>query len=218
MKDFFSLSLNTTIQIKQCQPFFLLRLLPLIMLTVVCHSNIYADEGRIDGDISTASETVSIQSTSVDLNRQINDAEDLLAFTDSDQRNRYYSLIAELRCPKCQNQNLADSDAPIAKDLRQEIFNLLQEGLKDQQILEFMEARYGEFVLYSPPINTATVTLWFAPLLLALITSLTLMVRIKRRQAEVEANDNDKTGSIDELKKQRLRTLLDDDSVRVGNE
>jgi cytochrome c-type biogenesis protein CcmH len=87
-------------------------------------------------------------------------------FENEAERARYQHFIADLRCPKCQNQNLAGSDAPIATDLRKELRRLLKEGQSDQQIIDFMVARYGEFVLYKPRLDRNTALLWFAPIAL----------------------------------------------------
>lgn len=75
---------------------------------------------------------------------------DAYAFKDEVERARYTELTRELRCPKCQNQDIADSNAPIAADLRKEIFRMLDEGQSNQQIIDFMVDRYGEFVRYKP--------------------------------------------------------------------
>tara|TARA_R110000772_G_scaffold141114_2_gene250358 strand:- start:4584 stop:5048 length:465 start_codon:yes stop_codon:yes gene_type:complete len=81
---------------------------------------------------------------------------------------RYQLLSEELRCPKCQNQNIADSNAPISQDLRRLLHQQLEAGASDEEILEFMVARYGEFVRYRPAFNAATAVLWLAPLILLL--------------------------------------------------
>ncbi len=87
-------------------------------------------------------------------------------FNDPVVEARYYGLIDELRCPKCQNTNLAGSDAPIAQDLRATVYRLLvEEQQTDKQIREFLVARYGDFVLYDPPFNAGTAALWLLPLL-----------------------------------------------------
>ncbi len=82
---------------------------------------------------------------------------------------RYKTLIEELRCPKCQNQNLADSGSPIAADLRREIRHLLEQGRSDSDITEYLVDRYGDFVLYRPPLQQNTLLLWLAPAALLLI-------------------------------------------------
>lgn len=90
-------------------------------------------------------------------------AKPLLEFSEPKLEDRYRILIDELRCPKCQNQNLADSDAPIAKDLRRELHRLLEDGQDNRQILDFMTLRYGEFVRYRPSLTVYTVSLWLIP-------------------------------------------------------
>lgn len=97
---------------------------------------------------------------------------EIYEFEQESHKKRYHQLIEELRCPKCQNQNLAESDAPIAQDLRRELHRLLSEGRSDDAIIEYMVMRYGNFVLYRPPLDKNTVVLWAAPglfLLLGLI-------------------------------------------------
>ncbi len=96
---------------------------------------------------------------------------------------RYRALIEEMRCPKCQNQNLADSDAPIAADLRREIRRLLDNGSSDQQIIDEMTARYGEFVLYRPRWQRTTWLLWLTPaILLALAAGAAIWVVVRQRR------------------------------------
>lgn len=90
-------------------------------------------------------------------------AQPLLTFSSSLQQTRYESLIAELRCPKCLNQNLADSTAGIAVDLRQQVYQMVEGGKTDQEIIDYMVARYGEFVLYRPLNNLTTYALWYGP-------------------------------------------------------
>lgn len=79
---------------------------------------------------------------------------------------RTMALAGELRCLVCQNQSLADSHAPLALDLRDQIHQQLAQGRSEQQVVDFMVQRYGDFVLYEPPLNASTALLWFGPLLL----------------------------------------------------
>ena len=92
--------------------------------------------------------------------------EDVQTFSSEDKRQRFHELVAELRCPKCQNQTLADSNSPIAQDLRDEIYRMLEEGKTDTEIVDFLVDRYGEFVMYRPPVKKTTLILWLTPLLL----------------------------------------------------
>ncbi|HAB54923.1 MAG TPA: cytochrome c-type biogenesis protein CcmH [Cellvibrionales bacterium] len=116
-------------------------------------------------------------------------ANELKVFSDPDMRQRYYGLIAELRCPKCQNQNLADSDAPIATDLRNELYLLINDNYSDADILEFMASRYGEFVLYSPPVNSVTAVLWIIPAGLGLLGFAIVAFILWRNQEDDEASN-----------------------------
>jgi cytochrome c-type biogenesis protein CcmH len=87
-------------------------------------------------------------------------------FEDESLRERYQLLSAELRCPKCQNQNIADSNAPIAADLRKQLYAQLTQGSSDAEIVDYMVQRYGEFVMYRPRWNKVTLVLWLAPVIL----------------------------------------------------
>ncbi len=89
-----------------------------------------------------------------------------LGFTDKARQAEFETLLEELRCLVCQNQSLADSHADLAQDLRQEVYRMLEEGRSRAEVLEFMVARYGDFVLYRPPVKSTTWLLWGAPLLL----------------------------------------------------
>ncbi|CAD5378671.1 Cytochrome c-type biogenesis protein CcmH [Pseudomonas sp. OF001] len=110
---------------------------------------------------------------------------DTYEFKDEAARERYRTLTEELRCPKCQNQNIADSDAPIAMDLRREIHRMLGEGKSNQEIVDFLVARYGDFVRYNPPVDARTWLLWYGPWLLlgGGLGVLALIVLRRRRPA-----------------------------------
>ncbi len=103
-------------------------------------------------------------------------------FETPELRARYHVFVEELRCPKCQNQNLADSNAGVAADLRREVHRLLHDGLSDQEIYDFMVARYGEFVLYRPKTSGVTLYLWLAPLLMLVLALVVVMLIVKRSQ------------------------------------
>ena len=105
-----------------------------------------------------------------------------LQFRDSAEETRFHRLTAELRCVMCQNQSLADSNAQIARDLRHEVLELMRQGKSDPQIKEFLVARYGEFVLYRPQVESKTWLLWFGPALVLLAGGL-LVAGIVRRRA-----------------------------------
>lgn len=91
-----------------------------------------------------------------------------LEFRDAAEAERFHDLAVELRCVKCQNQSLADSDAAIARDLRNEVLGLIRQGRSDAEIKDYLVARYGEFVLYRPAVQASTWLLWFGPALLLL--------------------------------------------------
>lgn len=101
--------------------------------------------------------------------QQANAVVETYQFSNDVDHQRYQALIEELRCPKCQNQNLAGSDAPIAEDLRREVHRLISTGSSDQEILQFMLDRYGDFVLYRPRFAIETLALWLGPVVLVLI-------------------------------------------------
>lgn len=106
---------------------------------------------------------------------------DLFQFDSPAQEQRYRALIAELRCPKCLNTNLAGSDAPIAADLRRTVHRLItREGRSDAEIRAFLQARYGDFVLYDPPFRPDTWILWFGPALFVLV-GLAVLWRVLRQ-------------------------------------
>ena len=94
---------------------------------------------------------------------------DVVEFSDEELRPRYQQLIAELRCPKCQNQNLADSNSPISVDLRRQVQRLLEEDMSNQQIKAYLTSRYSDFILYRPQVKQNTWFLWIAPIALLLL-------------------------------------------------
>lgn len=106
---------------------------------------------------------------------------DAYEFETPEQQARFRVLIEELRCPKCQNQNLADSNAPIAKDLRDRTYSLVQQGRSDAEIRDYLIERYGEFISYRPPFRGATALLWAGPFVLLTVVLGILVWRIRRR-------------------------------------
>jgi len=105
-------------------------------------------------------------------------------FDNDVQRERYHSFVDELRCPKCQNQNLAGSDSPIASDLRRELIRLLEDGRSDKEIIDFMVNRYGDYVLYKPRLQRNTWGLWFGPLVLLGLGGMVLVLILLRRRGK----------------------------------
>ena len=134
---------------------------------------------------------------------------DTYEFKDEVERERFRSLTEELRCPKCQNQNIADSDAPIATDLRNEIFRMLEEGKSNEEIIDFLVSRYGDFVLYKPPLTSRTLLLWYGPAGMLVIGFAVLGVILLRRRSQNK--DRSAAGlSVDE--QARLAALLEQNS------
>lgn len=113
---------------------------------------------------------------------------------------RVIELAAELRCLVCQNQSLADSNAGLAVDLRNQIRERMKQGESESQIVDFMVERYGEFVLYRPPVKATTALLWFGPILLVALGLVVLFVRLKRRRAagepELSATDHERAARL----------------------
>lgn len=112
-------------------------------------------------------------------------AQEVLPFANESQRQLYQELTAELRCPQCQNQNIADSNAIVAVDMRQKTYELVQQGKSRQQVLDYMINRYGDFVHYQPPVNRFTIWLWLLPALMLLGLLIVGLIR-RRQQARIE--------------------------------
>lgn len=109
-------------------------------------------------------------------------------FDDPVQQARYEQLIRDLRCLVCQNQSIADSNATLASDLRREVRDLMESGQSDQQIRAFMTERYGDFVLYRPPVTPRTWLLWAAPALLVIAGIAVAVAVVRRRTRAAQAN------------------------------
>jgi cytochrome c-type biogenesis protein CcmH len=120
-------------------------------------------------------------------------------FDDATQEARYRALTEEFRCPKCLNTNLAGSDAPIAADLRSTVHRLILEGATDQAIRDFLQARYGDFVLYDPPLRRDTLLLWLAPALLLAVGLAMVVVMVRRRRGIAEPLSEVERAQLDEL-------------------
>lgn len=108
-----------------------------------------------------------------------------IAFDDPVLNARYIALIREIRCPKCLNESIADSDAPVAADLRREVRRLMGEGASDDDVKTFLAERYGEFVLYRPRVTRATLALWAGPFVFLLIGAIVFwrILRVRRTQS-----------------------------------
>ena len=126
-------------------------------------------------------------------------------FKDAATEAAYMDLIAELRCLVCQNQNLAGSDADLAKDLRRQTYDMLQQGKSKADVVDYMVNRYGDFVLYRPPLKSSTMLLWAGPFALLFIVLIVVMLRIKKtRSVEAPVQKN-----LDQAK-----SLLGDDDQK----
>lgn len=115
-------------------------------------------------------------------------AQEPLRFESPEQELRFNELTMELRCAVCQNQSLADSDAPLAHDLRAEIHEMLLAGQSDDEIKSFMVARYGDFVLYRPPMKSNTIALWIMPAFILLIGAIGVFVAVRKRSRTEETD------------------------------
>jgi len=130
-----------------------------------------------------------------------------LEFRDAAEEARYKALIAELRCLVCQNQSLADSNAELAGDLRREVFNKMRTGASDKEIVDFLVARYSDFVLYRPPVKSTTYLLWFLPFGLIAGGAAVLIYVIRRRRPAVET-------PLSDAERARVQALLDSTQPR----
>jgi cytochrome c-type biogenesis protein CcmH len=119
---------------------------------------------------------------------------------------RYNQFIQELRCPKCQNQNLAGSNSPISEDLRRELHRLLEEGNSDQQIVDYMVSRYGDFILYRPRFNPETALLWLAPGIFLALGGVLIVIVFLRQKRSTQQQDAEKI--LDTMEQEKLQQLL----------
>jgi len=126
-------------------------------------------------------------------------------FSTPELEARYQQLSEELRCPKCQNQNIADSNAPIAQDLRKLLHQQLEQGASDTEILDYMVARYGEFVRYRPSFGGANLVLWLAPVLLLCAAMVVLIITLRSRSKSAAAG----TAFLSAEEQARLQSLLE---------
>ncbi|MFC0969382.1 cytochrome c-type biogenesis protein CcmH [Pasteurella multocida] len=125
-------------------------------------------------------------------------------FSSTQQEKDYHALTQELRCPQCQNNNIADSNATIAVDMRHKVLELLQEGKSKQDVVNFMVERYGHFVTYDPPLTVATVSLWVIPALFVILGFRLLFRRHTKQVASAQASEP----RLSDEQKQRLQRLL----------
>ena len=124
---------------------------------------------------------------------------DTYKFNSVEQEQQYRHLTESLRCPKCQNNSIADSNAMIASDMRLKVYELLQNGQTPDQVKQYMVVRYGNFVTYEPPVMPSTIILWAGPVLFVIIGALVIILRSRKRSLNDE---------IDAEQQQRLNALL----------
>ena len=129
-------------------------------------------------------------------------ATEVRTFKDVAEQERYEHLLGELRCLVCQNQSLADSDADLARDLRDEVYQIIQSGKSDEEAVKFLVDRYGDFVLYRPPVNITTLLLWTGPFLLLASGLLFIRLRTRNRASERPLD-------LSPAERERLRQLDD---------
>lgn len=131
---------------------------------------------------------------------------EVLAFDTPAQEALYKQLVSELRCLVCQNQNLADSNADLAKDLRHQTYTMIKQGKNQQEIVDYMVQRYGDFVLYRPRLSGKTILLWTGPALLLFIGLLVVLKLVRQRHTDEVVADQQALS--------RARTLLDEHEGR----
>jgi len=134
---------------------------------------------------------------------------DTYEFKDAEKQARFHDLVAELRCPKCQNQNLADSNSAIAQDLRQKIYEMLESERSNPEIVDYMVARYGDFVLYEPRFNSQNAILWLGPFVLLIAGLLVVIFLVRQRGKDDSAKEN--TLELDAKQQKRLQKVLNKD-------
>ena len=121
---------------------------------------------------------------------------------DPEVEKRMLALTMDLRCLVCQNESIADSRADFSNDMRREIRQKIKENKSDEEIIQFLVDRYGDFVLYNPPIKPTTIMLWFGPILLFVIGFISLLTYLKRRREQIEEV------SLSEAEQKKAEVLL----------
>ncbi|MGL6624080.1 cytochrome c-type biogenesis protein [Aeromonas jandaei] len=129
---------------------------------------------------------------------------DVYTFDNDNQEQVFRELTRELRCPKCQNQDIADSNAGLAKDLRDKTYQMVRQGKDKDEIVDYMVARYGNFILYNPPLMASTLILWLGPLLVIVIGLGVVVMRSRRPVAAARPVDS----ALSEEEQRRLAELL----------
>ena len=132
---------------------------------------------------------------------------DVFEFTSDENRQSYKELTRELRCPKCQNQDIADSNAPIAKDMRVQVHRLVEDGKTSEQVVDYMIERFGDFVTYKPKVSSETYLLWYGPWVFIGLGGLVILLLSRRKTKPKESMQTNKNAasssnsSVEELLK-----------------
>ncbi|MFK0571059.1 cytochrome c-type biogenesis protein [Endozoicomonas sp.] len=134
---------------------------------------------------------------------------DSYEFTTAEQEQRFFELTNELRCPKCQNQTIADSNAPIAQDLRREVHRMVNDGADNQTVIDFMLSRYGDFVLYKPQMSGLNLVLWLGPVFLLLVGFMVLLMVVRKHRVAGKTVVDDAEEGLSAEQQQRLNKVLD---------
>lgn len=128
-------------------------------------------------------------------------------FDNPKQEAQYQALIEDFRCPTCQNQNLAGSDAPIAQDLKQKTYEMVMDGRSDSEIRAYMFERYGDFISYKPPVRPSTWILWFFPPVLLLMVLVAWVYKARQKNRKTLSVTEAAT-ALSETEEQKLAELL----------
>lgn len=145
-------------------------------------------------------------------------AQDTYKFDNEVDRKRFQSFLEEMRCPMCQNQNLADSDSSISGDLRREIYEMIQDDRSDKEIVDALVDSYGQYILYKPPLNASTWALWFGPVVIFLIGVVVLIwIAVRRRQGAHDGTAKVPGKDLSAAERARLEALLNSESSDQKN-
>ncbi|MBD1566008.1 cytochrome c-type biogenesis protein CcmH [Vibrio sp. SA48] len=134
-------------------------------------------------------------------------------FDNMQQEQQFKDLSNTLRCPKCQNNTIGDSNAALAQDLRHKVYEMTKQGKSEQEIVDYMIARYGNFVTYNPPFTVATSILWLGPLAVVVFGFGFIVLRTRRSKASV----TEQAENWDAQKEARLKQLLENEALDEKN-
>ncbi|GKX58874.1 cytochrome c biogenesis protein [Leminorella grimontii] len=137
---------------------------------------------------------------------------DTYNFKSVEEEQQFRELTGQLRCPKCQNNSIADSNAPIATDMRNKVFELMEQGQSRQEIVDYMVDRYGHFVTYEPPVTAATLILWIVPALCVVFGIVAIVMLSRRRRTSTAAGG----AALSVEEQRRLQRLLNEDKGAKG--